>query len=316
MPLSNLQVTYYDSNVLRLPADKRSEYHAQVDRLVEELSRTLKDRTKILITRIMKAGSFAKFTILRKTNVDPVDVDVVFFISGRSVDRETLAGLNEAIYDLLIEIYPNKDVKDFKIQRKAATVTFVKSGISVDVVPVVADEARPGYGWQFDVNDPAGSRVETCPPAQIKFVRDRKAKDPHFRTLVRMAKKWRNHAELGALKSFAIELIMAHLLDRHGRAESIEAGFRRFLLYVAQSGLKEEVRFPENAPPFPSFPDPVVVRDPVCTWNNVTARITERERVEIVAAATEAWEVANLASADDDEAVWKELFGSRFKVEA
>ena len=316
MPLSNTEIAYYDSNVLRLPADKRAEYHEQVDRLVEELSRSLKDRTKIKITKVMKAGSFAKFTILRKTSVDPVDVDVVFFVSGRSVDQETLAGLTQAIYDLLVEIYPTKDVKDFEIQRKAATVTFVKSGISVDVVPVVADELRPGYGWQFDVHDPLGGRVETCPPAQIQFVRDRKAKDPHFRTLVRMAKKWRNHAELGALKSFAIELIMAHLQDRDGRAESIEAGFRRFLLYLAQSELKEEVSFPENAAPFPPFSDPVVVRDPVCSWNNVTARITERERVAIVAAAGEAWEVANLASADDDEAVWKELFGPRFKVEA
>lgn len=33
MGLSNTQLRYYDSNVLRLPADKRKEYHAQVDRL-------------------------------------------------------------------------------------------------------------------------------------------------------------------------------------------------------------------------------------------------------------------------------------------
>ncbi len=34
MALSNTQIRYYDSNVLRLPADKRTEYHAQVDRLI------------------------------------------------------------------------------------------------------------------------------------------------------------------------------------------------------------------------------------------------------------------------------------------
>ncbi len=27
MPLSNAKLQYYDSNVLRLPADKRKEYH-------------------------------------------------------------------------------------------------------------------------------------------------------------------------------------------------------------------------------------------------------------------------------------------------
>ena len=87
MALTNTQLCYYDSNVLRLPADKRKEYHAQVDRLIVELSKSIRGKTEIKITRVVKAGSFAKFTILRKTSVDPVDVDVVFYISGRSVDQ-------------------------------------------------------------------------------------------------------------------------------------------------------------------------------------------------------------------------------------
>ncbi|MGA7980293.1 MAG: hypothetical protein WCA32_08700 [Chromatiaceae bacterium] len=90
MPLTNTQIRYYDSNVLRLPAEKRKEYHEQVDRLIAELSRSIRDKTEVKITKVVKAGSFAKFTILRKTAVDPVDVDVVFYISGRSIDRETL----------------------------------------------------------------------------------------------------------------------------------------------------------------------------------------------------------------------------------
>src|SRR5947209_4557197 len=107
MALTNIQFRYYDSNLLRLPADKRTEYHAQVDRLIAELSRSVRDNTDIEITKIVKAGSFAKFTILRKTSVDPVDVDVVFYISGKSVDEETLQSLNDTIYELLIKIYPN-----------------------------------------------------------------------------------------------------------------------------------------------------------------------------------------------------------------
>src|SRR5712664_2359806 len=137
--LTNSQLRFFDAEVLRLPQDKRTEYHQQVDRLIKTLSATVKDKTKIKITRVVKAGSFAKFTILRRTSVDPVDVDVVFYISGRNVDQETLASLTDTIYDLLIKVYPNKGVKDFEIQRKAATVTFVGSGISVDVVPVIED---------------------------------------------------------------------------------------------------------------------------------------------------------------------------------
>ena len=59
--------------------------------------------TKITITKIVKAGSFAKYTILRKTSTDPVDVDVVFYVSGADITVDTLATLNSAIYDLLVK---------------------------------------------------------------------------------------------------------------------------------------------------------------------------------------------------------------------
>src|SRR5262249_19149363 len=153
MPLTNEQLRYYDSNTLRLPADKRTEYHAQVDRLITELRRSLRDQNEIKITKVVKAGSFAKFTILRKTPVDPVDVDLVFYIANRDIDQETLQSLTNTIYELLIKIYPNKAVEDFEIQRKAATVAFVGSGLSVDIVPVIEDGSRDGYGYQFDVQD-------------------------------------------------------------------------------------------------------------------------------------------------------------------
>ena len=313
MPLNNTQIRYYDSTVLRLPEDKRKEYHAQVDRLISALTKRVHEQSEIKITKVVKAGSFAKYTILRKTSEDPVDVDVVFYISGRSVDKESLASLTELIYDAMIKLYPNKSVENFEIQRKAATVTFIGSGLSVDIVPVIEDPARAGYGWQFDIHD--GTKVQTCAPCQIKFVRDRKDIDPDFRTLVRLAKKWRNRVELKPLKSFAIELIMAHVLAKNGKDGSIEKRFRDFLLYIAQSGLKEVITFPENGLVFPSFTDPVVILDPVCNTNNVASRISEDERKEIVAAALEAWETANFASMEDDIEIWKELFGPRFKVE-
>lgn len=313
MALSNTQLRYYDSNVLRLPQDKRTEYHEQVDRLITELNKSLRGKTKIKITKVVKAGSFAKFTILRKTSEDPVDVDVVFYVAGKSIDRETLQTLCDTIYELLIEIYPTKSVEDFEIQRKAATVTFAGSGISVDIVPVVEDPSRADYGWQYDIHD--GSRIQTCAPCQIQFIRDRKNSDGDFRTLVRLAKRWRNFAELKPLKSFTIELIMAHLLDTEGSAGSVEERFRRFLLYLAQTGLKEQIKFPENKPPFTTFTNPVVILDPVCSVNNVAARITEDERKQIAVRAHQDWETATLASVTDDLEEWKQIFGPRFKIE-
>ena len=314
MALTNKQLQYYDSEVLRLPADKRSEYHAQVDRLVSALTTALADDETVEVTRVMKAGSFAKHTILRRTTVDPVDVDVVFYISEPDADHETLQEVNDKIYDLLVAQYPTKAVEDFEIQRRTAKVVFVGSGLTVEIVPVVEDPSRAGYGWQFDLSD--GSKVETCAPGQIRFVRDRKARDTHFRTLVRLAKRWRNHAGLDHFKSFAVELVIARVLDVDGTGRSIEQRFMDFLLYVAQSEMKEVISFPENDLPLGDFPDSaVVVLDPVSSRNNVTARLTDAERTEIVHAAQAAWETAQFASSADDVGAWKEIFGPRFRTE-
>jgi tRNA nucleotidyltransferase (CCA-adding enzyme) len=312
MPLSNAQLKFYDSNVLRLSATKRTEYHGQVDRLVSALSNRLKDQTDIKIAKVVKAGSFAKYTILQKTNQDPVDVDVVFYISGKDAASESLETLTQTIFDALIKLYPNKSVEHFEIQRKAATVKFVGSGLSVDIVPVIANAWKPGYGWQYDLQD--GSRVETCAPCQIKFVQNREDKDPNFRTLVRLGKRWSRQTEV-KLKSFMVELVMAYLLDKNGTSGSLEQRFRDFLLYIARSGLKEVIRFPENDIILPTFNDPVVIIDPVNSNNNVGSRITEAERIEIVAAAQESWEAAYHASTSEETEVWKEVFGPRFRIE-
>ena len=111
--------------MLRLTQKKRTEYHEQVDRLIKELRKHVENREELKVTKVVKAGSFAKYTILRKTNDDAVDVDVVFYITGKDASQETFTQLSDTIYELLIKIYPNKKVDDFEIQRRAATVTFI-----------------------------------------------------------------------------------------------------------------------------------------------------------------------------------------------
>lgn len=314
MPLTNTQLRYYDANVLRLPADKRAEYHQQVDRLIEHLRKKIREHTQFRIIKVMKAGSFAKYTILRKTNEDPLDVDVVFYLEGEDVDHETYEGLSQQIFDFLVVAYPTKTVDQFIIQKRAATVVFSGSGLSVDVVPVIAKADQPEYGWQFSKD---GTKTLTCAPGQIRFIKDRKDKDADFRTLVRLGKKWRNRHkdELKPLKSFTVELIMAYLLDRDGKDMKLEQRLSSFFLYLAQSELKEIIYFAENKLPIGKFADPVVVVDPVNSNNNVASRIEEAERLSITKKALESWETLHFASAENDTEVWKELFGPRFKVE-
>jgi hypothetical protein len=114
---------------------------------------------------------------------------------------------------------------------------------------------------------------------------------------------------------FVIELVMAHVLARDGATAPLDERFRRFLLYLAQSGLKERIQFPENKPPFGAFQGPVVILDPVYSLNNVAARITEAERRQITARAEQDWEIANFASVENDLEEWKKIFGPRFRVE-
>ena len=310
MSLTDSRLRDYDSNVLRLPDERRKEYHRQVDNLVARLDRELVANTDLEVTKVMKAGSFAKHTILRRSAHDPVDVDVVFYLAGKSVDQNTLETLNEDVHSLLVKIYPNKALDDFEIQRKATTVSFVGTGLNVDVVPVLADDRRPGYGWQYGVAD--DTPTETCPPAHLKFIRDRKAQDSDFRTLVRLSKRWRNHVELKPMKSFAIELILGHLVDKGSLVGTIERRFEEFLLYVARSGLQHPITFPENGWSAGRFDHPVVIVDPASATNNVGARISEQERTKIVDEARTSWETAHFASAENDDEVWRELFGPRF----
>lgn len=313
MPLSNTELEYFDHNVLRLPGEKRKEYHAQVDNLVSELKKRITDKSKLTVTKVVKAGSFAKYTILRKIDDYPTDVDVVFYITGVEENSKSYENLCNQIYDLLIEIYPTKKVEDFEIQRRAAKVKFVKSGLEVDAVPVLQHSTNTDHGWQYDIQ--SGARNLSCAPCHIQFIRTRKDKDKHFRTLVRLAKRWRHFHDIPGLKSFHIELILGHLVDTAGPAESIEKRFREFLAYIARTKLSERIDFPENAnKPEVSFGDPVVIIDPASPENNVASRITKVEQDLLAKAAEVALDTATYASVENSDELWKEIFGGRFKT--
>ena len=272
MALTNTQLRYYDHNFLRLPQEKRTAYNAQVNRLIEKLTEKLHENTGFKVSRVMKAGSFAKHTVLRKAAGRDVDVDVAFYLKNRDVTQETYESLSAEIYDLLVSLYPTKGIDDFEIQKKAATVRFVGTGLYVDVVPIIETVPGSDNGYQFSTD---GRKILTCVPCQLRFLKVRKESDGDFRTLIRFAKQWKHEHGLPGLKGYSLELLMAFLLDTKGSIGTIEERFRAFLLYVTQSGLSELVSFPENGRPLGTFTDPVVLIDPSNSFNNVGARITE-----------------------------------------
>jgi hypothetical protein len=317
MMLTDTQLDVFVSKVLHLGNGKRKEYIAQVDYLIGRLKSKITEDSSFKVKGFKKTGSLVKGTVLKPRGDHGVDADIAVFLDVSAAEKDDVEKLHSIILDLLVAVYPTKKKEDFQVQPRTLGIHFHDSGLDVDLVPVIPIPEEPGYGWQPSSQN--GDPVKTSVQGQLDFIKSRRDADDRYRTLVRMLKKWRNEKELDQLRSFAIELIAAHLFDRDGAATSLEAGLQRFFLYAAQSELKDPLSFPEHGQIEAFPPDPVVILDPVNKDNNVTARLIDRERKEIVAAAASAWETIEAASWKNTKGetvdLWKEVMGRSFTID-
>jgi tRNA nucleotidyltransferase (CCA-adding enzyme) len=317
MKLTDSQINYFVSQVLKLRPGKRQEYLKQVDFLIKRLEAKIKEGEAFQVKGFKKTGSLVKATVLRPQGENGVDADVAVYLDVSESDKADVAKLHQIILKLVRAIYPQKQPSDFQVQPRTLGIHFRDSELDVDLVPVIPIPGQPGYGWQPPSGP--GQPVKTSVDGQLAFLKKRSDVDPCYRTLVRLAKKWRNNKELEALRSFMIELILAHIQDTQGLAPNLEEGIQRFFLYIAQSKLLQPISFSENGT-ITKFPkDVVVILDPVNSANNVALRLTDTERREIVQEAENAWERISTASfcAGKGETIdhWKEVFGRSFVIE-
>jgi tRNA nucleotidyltransferase (CCA-adding enzyme) len=317
MKLTDTQINIFVNKVLHLGQGKRKEYLKQVDNLIGVLEQKIKEDTSFKIKGFKKTGSIMKGTVLKPIGDTGIDADIAVFLDVSESEKQDIDNLHSIIRKLLIAAYPTKKEQDFQIQPRTLGIHFTTSGLDIDLVPVIPIPSEPSYGWQ-----PSSQRehpVKTSIQKQLDFIQNRKKADPRFKTIVRLLKKWRNENEIDRLRSFAIELIAAHLYDKFGTAPSLEDGIKRFWKYLTQFQLKQNISFPENGKinNFPS--DPVVILDPVNNTNNVTARLTNEERSEIVKAAQSAYETIETASWKDNKGetldLWKQVFGRSFTID-
>jgi|SRR5882724_11509993 len=316
MRLNDSQIGVFVSKVLHLGPGKRKEYIDQVNNLIAELTKKITGDSSFKVKGFKKTGSLIKGTVLKPKGDYGVDADIAVFLDLSEAEKDDVDELHNVILKLLKAVYPTKASEDFRVQPRTLGIHFRVSGLDIDLVPVIPIPKEPGYGWQ--PSSQKGDPVKTSIQGQLDFIKNRKDADSRFRTLVRLLKKWRNERELDRLRSFAIELIVAHLYDRDGAITSLETGLQRFLLYIAQSELKTPITFAElGTVTLPN--DPVVILDPVNKDNNVTARLTDAERLEIVGAAKTAWETIEAASWKDAKGEtldhWKEVMGRSFAIE-
>lgn len=318
MKLTDPQLRYYVQEVLAFRRDDKSKYQDQIDHLKTRLDIAISDNSNFAVQKYLQCGSWRKGTALRPKDGHRVDIDLAIFLDVSEAKREDIASLLDLIIKLLCKTYPTKDPEDFKRSKKTVGIEFRTSELNVDLVPVIPVNQPQGYVWQPEAG--GGGTFLTSVVQQLEFVRKMKELDPRFVEVVRLAKQWRNYGELkNAISSFAIELLIAHLVLTMGVPPTIEEGFIRLMLFVAQTGLKTSISFPGAIRSVPRITEPVRIYDPTNNENNVAARISAEERGETVKHATRTLEALNYAQdvgrKGETLALWKEFFGPSFTVE-
>jgi len=311
------------------PTDEHiEEANRQVDYMVERLHDIVGDDGSFTLEKVLRAGSNAKHSSLRRTAENIFDVDLGAYYSGKGATKQKLDTLLQFTRNRLAEIYENvKSKDDFTILNSAVRVQF-RSGIklNVDVAPIIRDDSLglTNGGWIPRVD---GWRL-TSVTAHNDFVRTRSTRSSKvsgpvkFNRLLRMVKWWNNRQDELVQPSIFCDLITAAAFEDVGvtsewRTSLIQVfGFLRkhqFLSPIVFSDCYDaaKVKLPK---------DTVIVMDSVNPANNITSLWTDETRrayLERVQSAHDSMMYARSFELDGDEdgAVdqWCEVFGDEFR---
>lgn len=303
---------------VNLPKDKANEYRAQVQRLREKLEGYISEHPDFTLRKMILSGSLAKGTALRSLN----DIDVACYISGAEAPRD-IQKLLEYLAERLRKAFPNFKPEQVQPKTYCVTVSFLGSGLDVDVVPILYDGDPNWYGDL--VSQENGSLLKTCIPRHLEFVSKRKKKqETDFSQVIRLAKYWvqylKSEKENFRFKSFMVELVMSKLLDEGKDFSDYPEALQQFFTYLAKSNLRELIAFSDYYPlsKIGSFAGPVKIIDPVNEENNAAKLYTAQQADAIVEAAMDAGDAidAALAAPTKKETVyyWQKVFGPSFQI--
>jgi tRNA nucleotidyltransferase (CCA-adding enzyme) len=303
---------------VNLPAAKVTEYRGRVNSVRDRLAAKIDEDPTYAVVRSLHSGSVAKGTALRTIN----DFDLAVYLRADAVPASD-SDLGPWLIDRLKEARPQLDDDQFSPQDHCVTITY-RDGTKVDVVPVL--DAGDGTGDGYLVRKDTGERVLTNIPKHLEFINERKRRLPqHYRQVIRLVKYWVRLQKMAnsdfRCKSFVVELLCAHLLDRGVDMTDYTEALAGFFSYVVESGLREVVVFDDyyKTSAVPADARSVItIMDPVNPANNVTSSYTEAERALLVGAAHEALDAIDYATyaPQKGEAIsgWRDVFGSSFSV--
>lgn len=316
--VDHADIARFAQEKVNLPKEKADSYRAQARGLREKLEAYLSEHPDFTLKKILLAGSLAKGTALRSLN----DIDVACYISGADAPKD-VAALLQYLAERLRNAYPNFSPDQVKAQTYSVTVSFRGTGLDVDVVPILYTGDPEWRGNLVSQDD--GSFLETSIPLHLDFTRKRKdAQETHFAQTVRLIKYWtqkmKREKQDFRLKSFMIEMILAHLSDKGLKFSDYPEALQHFFTYVAKTNLRERIVFDDYYKPSQvgSFKEPVQIIDPVNPKNNVSRLYTDTQATAIGDAALDAGDAveAALRAPTKQETVyyWQIVFGSTFQI--
>src|SRR5438128_541478 len=88
------------------------EANRQTDYMISQLKNKVSADGTFTLEKILRAGSNAKFTSLRKTDENLFDVDLGAYYSGKGAKKAELDRLLQFTHKCLVEIYSQKDKKE------------------------------------------------------------------------------------------------------------------------------------------------------------------------------------------------------------
>lgn len=304
------------------------EANRQTDYMVEQLKNRVSADDRFTLEKVLKAGSNAKFTSLRRTEDNIFDVDIAAYYSGEDATKEQLDKLLKFTSDQIRNIYPTKQDEDIKPLKSAVRVKF-RSGIklNVDVAPIIRDDSLglPNGGW---IPRKDGWRL-TSVTCHNDFISQRIALSKQisgpvkFNRLVRMVKWWNNQQGDLTQPSIFCDLVTAAAFEEYGVTDEWQTSLRQVFSFLRKHQFLEPIIFDDfynvNRVVLPA--DQVVIMDSVNPNNNIAKTWTEKTRLSYLERVQEAYDAMMDAKScefdgDENAAVdaWCQVFGDEFRT--
>ena len=311
---------------IRPTDDHIDEANRQTDYMVEKLKGKVAADGTFKLEKVLKAGSNAKFTSLRRTTENIFDVDLAAYYSGTGATTKDLNKLLDFTCERLREIYPTKRKEDFEALKSAVRVKF-RSGIklNVDVAPIIQDDSLEleNGGWLPRAD---GWRL-TSVTCHNQFISRRTTKSNEvsgpvkFNRLVRLMKWWNNQQDI-AQPSIFCDLITAAAFDADGVTNEWQSSLRQVFSFLLKHQFLEPIIFDDyydtRRLTFPS--GQVVIMDSVNLENNIAKDWTKKIRLDYLARVQDTYDwmmEARSCELDNDEEgaveMWCQVFGNKFR---